>query len=373
MSSVKMRNRRPNTADSNADSTPELKQSKQSQQKTAKGRQPGCRSLLILRTKRIALLLCTVYISVPVVVYLFPWILGHVIYLHLLRFPFFADLAIPSEFLNYTTNFHLSPEEGVSVGVWHTLPVSQWEQAEGRGPEWHRGTLGDGRPVIIYLHGNTGTRALSHRVNLVKILSAAGYHVLSLDYRGYGDSSGEPTEAGLTTDALYLYRWVKQRSRSLVFLWGHSLGTGVTTNVALREQQQGSRVDAVILEAPYTNMGKAAECHPISMMYMFIPGFKSLLWKILEMNNIVFPNDKNLETLACPVLILHSEDDNVIPHHMGQELYNIALQAERARNAGDHVEMVTLPASLGYSHNYIYMDPSLTTVVGGFLQRVKQK
>ena len=44
------------------------------------------RSLLILRTKRIALLLCTVYIPVPVVVYLFPWILGHVIYLHLCKF-----------------------------------------------------------------------------------------------------------------------------------------------------------------------------------------------------------------------------------------------------------------------------------------------
>ena len=116
MSAVKMRNRQPNTADSNADSTPELKESKKSRRKTAKGRQTGCRwvsctntvvsfalntflyltvdfvpilflrSLLVSRTKRIALLLCTVYISVPVVVYLFPWILGHVIYLHLCKF-----------------------------------------------------------------------------------------------------------------------------------------------------------------------------------------------------------------------------------------------------------------------------------------------
>ena len=53
-------------------------------------------------------------------------------------------------------------------------------------------------------------------------------HYNSVDiWIGFGDSSGEPTEAGLTTDALYLYQWVKARSgSSLVIMWGHSLGTG---------------------------------------------------------------------------------------------------------------------------------------------------
>lgn len=136
------------------------------------------------------------------------------------RLPFFVDLDRPEHLLNHTCNFYLNPEEGVSVGVWwvissgflfyvpssawiepesthlstrehskqnllriskhrrvclphsvfpplslflfvshrHTLPASQWEEAAGRSPEWHRETLGDGRPVIIYLHGNTGTR-----------------------------------------------------------------------------------------------------------------------------------------------------------------------------------------------------------------------
>lgn len=48
-----------------------------------------------------------------------------------------------------------------------------------------------------------------------------------LNLSGFGDSTGEPTEAGLSTDALYLYDWVKARSgNSLVCVWGHSLGTG---------------------------------------------------------------------------------------------------------------------------------------------------
>ncbi|KAM4625722.1 lysophosphatidylserine lipase ABHD12-like [Polymixia lowei] len=321
--------------------------------------------------KRAVLFLSTVYVCVPILLYVFPWILGHVIYSHLLRIPFFVDLGRPEEVLNHTCNFYLSTEEGISVGVWHTLPASQWEEAAGRSPEWYREALGDGHPVFIYLHGNVGTRAVSHRVQLVKILSAAGYHVLSLDYRGFGDSSGEPSESGLTSDALYLYWWVKeQTSGGPVCLWGHSLGTGVATNTALKVQEQGSVVDALILEAPYTSIGEVVASHPLTKMYMFFPGFERLLWNILEMNNIVFANDKNLKTLTSPVLLLHSEDDDVVPYHMGQKLYQISLQAQRERNVEGQVQMVSYNASLGYSHNYIYLDPSLSSVVGGFLQNL---
>uniref|UniRef100_A0A4W6FNW9 AB hydrolase-1 domain-containing protein n=1 Tax=Lates calcarifer TaxID=8187 RepID=A0A4W6FNW9_LATCA len=268
--------------------------------------------------KRAVSFLITVYITVPLVLDQFPWILGYAIFSHLLRFPFFVDLGRPEIVVSHTCNFYLNTEEGVSVGIWHTLPASQWEEAAGRGPEWYREALGDGHPVIIYLHGNVGTRAINHRVQLVKILSAAGYHVLSLDYRGFGDSSGEPSEAGLTSDALYLYQWVKKQSRqSLVCLWGHSLGSGVATNAAVKLKEQGSDVDALVLEAPYTRIGEVVAIHPLTKMYMFLPGFERLLWKILERNNIVFANDKNLQTLTSPLLILHSEDDDVVPYHMG--------------------------------------------------------
>ncbi|XP_071751809.1 lysophosphatidylserine lipase ABHD12-like [Centroberyx gerrardi] len=323
--------------------------------------------------KRAVLFVITVYVSAPVLLYLFPWILGHVIYAHLLRIPFLVDLDRPEELLNHTCNFYLTTEEGISVGVWHTLPASQWEEAAGRGPEWYRETLGDGRPVIIYLHGNAGTRALNHRVELAKILSAVGYHVLSLDYRGFGDSSGEPSEAGLTTDALYLYQWVKTHSSgSLVCLWGHSLGTGVATNAALKLQEQGSAVDALILQAPYTSIGEVVASRPITKMYMFFPGFESLLWNILEMNNIVFANEKNLKTLTSPLLLLHAEDDDIVPYHMGLKLYQISLQTQKERNTEVQVQMISYSASLGYLHNKIYLDPNLSSVVVKFLQNLRQ-
>uniref|UniRef100_A0A668A1B3 AB hydrolase-1 domain-containing protein n=1 Tax=Myripristis murdjan TaxID=586833 RepID=A0A668A1B3_9TELE len=263
--------------------------------------------MAVPRMKRAVLFLITAYVSVPVILYLFPWILGHAIYAHLLRIPFFVDLGRPEQLLNHTCNFYLTTEEGVSVGVWHTLPASQWEQAAGRGPEWYQETLGDGRPVIIYLHGNLGTRWDD----------AAGYHVLSLDYRGFGDSSGEPSEAGLTADALYLHQWVKTHSRgSRVCLWGHSLGSGVATNTALKVQEQG-------------------EIKPL-----------------------------NLKTLMSPLLVLHAEDDDIVPYHMGLKLYEISLQAQRERNTEVQVQMISYSANLGYSHNNIYLDPNLPKVVG---------
>lgn len=323
--------------------------------------------------KRTLSYLLTLYVSVPVILYLCPWILGCVIYSNLLRFPFFVDLTRPEAVLNYTHNFYLDTEDGVTVGVWHTLPATQWDEAAGRNAEWNLETLGDGRPVIIYLHGNLGTRAINHRVQLVKILSAAGYHVLSLDYRGFGDSSGEPSEAGLTTDALYLYRWAKKQSGGgLVCLWGHSLGSGVATNTAVRIQEQGAPLDAIILEAPFTRIEEVITSHPLAKLYKFLPGFQSLLLNILERINIVFPSDENVKISTSPLLILHAEDDNMVPYHMGVKLYQTSLQARKVQNTAVPVEFISYKADLGYSHNDIYLDPQLPNVIGKFLENLGQ-
>lgn len=321
--------------------------------------------------KRAVVFLITVYVSVPVLLYLFPWILTDFIFSHMLRFPLMADLSRPENFLNHTRNFYLHAEEGVTLGVWHTLAASQWEEAQGGSPEWYRETLGDDNPVIIYLHGNEGTRAREHRVGLVKILSAAGYHVLSLDYRGFGDSSGEPSEAGLTTDVVSLYQWVRKYSgQSPVYLWGHSLGTGVATNAAVKLQEQGSDVDAVILQAPYTRIGELIIRHRIVKLYRFFPGFESLIWNILEMNDMLLANDNNLKTLTCPLLLLHAKDDSVVPYQMGVKLYQIALETQRERNKEAHVQLISYSADLGYSHSSIYLDPNLSHVVREFLQNL---
>ncbi|XP_037097258.1 lysophosphatidylserine lipase ABHD12-like [Syngnathus acus] len=319
---------------------------------------------------KVASFLVAAYVSVPLIVYLCPWTLAYAIFAHLLRIPYLVDLNHPEYVLNHTCNFYLDPEEGVRVGIWHTLPASQWDKASGRGPEWYRKTLGDGSPIIIYLHGNVGTRAIDHRVQLVKILSAAGFHVLSLDYRGFGDSTGQPSERGVTTDALHLYTWVKQHSGgSPVYLWGHSLGSGVASNTAVKVQEQGSMVDALILEAPFTNIGDVVIIFPLAKLYTFLPGFKLFLWNTLDQNQLLFPNEENLKVLTCPLLILHAEDDDVVPYHMGQKLYQISSRTQRSQKVP--LEMISYPASRRFSHNNIYLDPGLPKSFGNFLQKLQ--
>lgn len=80
-------------------------------------------------------------------------------------------------------------------------------------------------PIVLYLHGNTGTRANGHRVDLYKTLRHLGYHVIALDYRGFADSSDiSPTEDGVVNDAFAMYRYIKNLTNSAVFVYGHSLG-----------------------------------------------------------------------------------------------------------------------------------------------------
>ncbi|XP_037652083.1 lysophosphatidylserine lipase ABHD12-like [Sebastes umbrosus] len=322
--------------------------------------------------KIVVLILIAVYASVPALLYLFPPIMIYIVFSHYMLFPLVVDLSKPKDVLNYTSNFYFDVEEGIKLGVWHTLPASQWEEAEGKSRQWYRDALGDGSPVILYLHGQKQTRALDYRVELVKVLSAAGYHVISFDYRGFGDSTGSPTEAGLTRDSVSLYHWVKNHSRGLVCVWGHSLGTAVATNTVVKLQEQGSAVDALVLHAPFTSMKEIISYSTFTKFYNFLPGFHDLLCNILDNVNVVLANDKNVKILTCPTLFIHSKDDDTVPFEMGVRLFKIALQAKKYNNRDAPVEMITYSADLGYLHNHIYRDPNLPNVIGKFLQNLRE-
>ncbi|NXE51664.1 AB12B protein, partial [Casuarius casuarius] len=73
-------------------------------------------------------------------------------------FPYFVDLRRPELLLNNTVSLYLATEPGVTVGVWHTVPGSRAAEARGKDRGWYEAALADPHPVIIYLHGNGGTR-----------------------------------------------------------------------------------------------------------------------------------------------------------------------------------------------------------------------
>ncbi|NXB67876.1 ABD12 lipase, partial [Struthidea cinerea] len=96
--------------------------------------------------------------SVPFLIHLFPSVLTKFVYLNFLAFPFFVDFQQPELLVNNTISLHLTTEPGVTVGIWHTVPGSRGAEAQGKDQHWYEEALADAHPVIIYLHGNGGTR-----------------------------------------------------------------------------------------------------------------------------------------------------------------------------------------------------------------------
>ncbi|XP_053836498.1 protein ABHD12B isoform X2 [Vidua macroura] len=304
--------------------------------------------------------------AVPFLIRLFPSLLTKFVYLNFLAFPFFVDFRRPELLVSNTINLYLTTEPGVTVGIWHTVPSSKGAEAQGKDQHWYEEALADAHPVIIYLHGNGGTRAASHRIQFLKTMGAADFHILALDYRGYGDSTGRPSESGFTTDVLALYDWVKARSgNSSILFWGHSLGTGIATNAARKlQEERGVQVDAVVLESPYTNIRDAAANIPITKIYRQLPGFEYLILDSMARAGMFFRSDENVKVLDCPLLILHAEDDGVLPPKLGHKLYETALEAYKDKSK---VKFITFPPELGLGHDYISFNPELPALVKDFL------
>lgn len=296
-------------------------------------------------------------------VYILPEIIQQVAFMYRLRLPFFDDLSQPADFsLNHTVNMYLTSEEGISLGVWQTVPESRWKEAQGKGLDWYQKALSDGSPVFIYFHGNTKNRAAPHRIGVAQLLSKLGYHVVVPDYRGFGDSTGEPTEDGLTTDALYIYNWVKARSgNSLVVLWGHSLGTGVSTNLAVNLLEKGVVLDGVILEGTFNSVRQKITMNPFLWFYFSVPGIKYIF--IGDDKIPVFPTEENLKKMESPILFLHSEDDHLVPIEIAEQFHEVAAEAQNK----DRVKLVKFDGTKGYLHNGLYRDAKTPGVLKDFV------
>jgi hypothetical protein len=180
----------------------------------------------------------------------------------------------------------LTSADGVHIVGWHVAPR-------------------EGKPVILYFHGNGG--ALRYRVERFHRLTKEGVGLVAIEYRGYGGSDGNPSEAGLFADAEAAYAFAVGRYRpDQLVLWGESLGTGVAVYLAAEKP-----VGRVILEAPFTSAAAVA-----AQRYWFMP--VRLLMKDQ------FRSDERIANVTAPVLILHGLNDRVVPYAMGEQMFDLA-------------------------------------------------
>ncbi|KAH9499535.1 Monoacylglycerol lipase abhd12 [Bulinus truncatus] len=311
--------------------------------------------------------LLSIYVAIPLFVKANQWIMPRIIFLNLVRWPPFTDLSIPNDFgLNNTRNFYLNSQEDVKIGVWHILPASLQSNSHNIPWEKFEDELNNGKIVFLYLHGNSGTRGSYHRVQLYKMLSNLDFHVVTIDYRGYGDSTGHPTENGVVSDAYTAYKWLKNRvGDSKIFLWGHSLGTGVTTKLAKTLCEEGDHPAGIVLESPFNNIRDAAYHHPFSTPYRSLPYFDYVFVQPLRDHGLFFNSEENIASVIPNIMILHAEDDFIVPFHLGKKLY---AKAKETRDQ-DKIQFVSFEAHHGYGHKMIYKSPRLPSLIKEFVAR----
>src|SRR2546423_5835939 len=186
---------------------------------------------------------------------------------------------------------------------------------------WHVPPRGE-KPVVLYFHGNGGS--LAYRVDRFQKLVASGAGLLALSYRGYGGSSGTPTEAGLIEDARAAYADAAERyPTERIALWGESLGSGIA--IALAAERP---VGKLILDAPFTSAVDIA-----AALYRFLP--------VRLLMRDTFPSDHRIAGVKAPVLILHGEADRVVPIAYGDRLYAMIPGKKQMVRfpGGDHVDL----------------------------------
>jgi len=254
----------------------------------------------------------------------------------------------------------LSPGQGETcrLGAWYMLPAASSGKVE---------TLTSEDTVILYLHGNGSNRAHPHRIGLYKVLLSLGYYVLALDYRGYGDSTNiKPSEDSVVSDARAALDWLTDKlgDKAKIIVWGHSLGTAIASHmVADYDLETGgsSSVSGLVLESPFNCMKDEIMTFKAAKALALMVDIE----QTLNQANVAFETNKWLPAVKCPVLLLHAEDDNIVPYSLAVSLHQEAKEAGK-----ENVRFVTYPSSLGLSHTDIYTSESIREEITQFVAQI---
>lgn len=164
------------------------------------------------------------------------------------------------------------------------------------------------KSTLIFFHGNAGN--IGGRLGKIDLFHKIGINVLIIDYRGYGNSEGYPTEKGIYNDATAAYDYLLQRDDMRgqnIISYGASLGGAVAIDLAVKRP-----VSCVIVDSTFSSATDMAK-----RIYPFIPSF---LMKT-KMDSI-----SKIKNISAPILFIHSVEDQTVPFALGRKLYDAALK-----------------------------------------------
>ena len=168
------------------------------------------------------------------------------------------------------------------------------------------------RGTVLILHGNAGN--ISHRIEYLRMFHRLGYASLIVDYRGYGRSTGSPSEEGTYRDAFAAWRHLtEQRGISArdIVLFGESLGGAVASWLAARHAPR-----ALVLASTFTSVPDLG-----AQIYWFLP--------VRLLSRFEYDTLANLARISAPVLVAHSREDEIVPFSHGERLFDAAGQPKQ--------------------------------------------
>lgn len=198
-----------------------------------------------------------------------------------------------------------------------------------------------GMATILYFQGNAGE--IGDRPLRFNYYHSRGFGVAYLSYRGFGGSSGSPSEAGLIADANAAYDWLiaKGVEPNRIALLGKSLGSGVAVQLAAKRE-----VGALALEAPYTSTVEVA-----AKIYWWLP--------VHALMKDQFKSIDFIAAVVAPLLIIHGEEDGLIPVEFGKRLFAAANQPK---------ELEVVP---GFGHDVLFEETTWAREAEFFARMIK--
>ena len=197
------------------------------------------------------------------------------------------------------------------------------------------------RGTALIFHGNAGN--ISHRLEYLAMFHRMGYSALIIDYRGYGTSTGSPTEAGTYRDAEAAWSWLTGE-RGIkpgdIVLFGESLGGAVAAWLAARTAPR-----ALVLASTFTSVPDLG-----SEVYPFLP--------VRLISRFSYDNLAALKAVKAPVLIAHSRGDEIVPYAHGRALFDAAPAPRH------FIEM-----SGGHNDGFVFARAEWTAQLAAFLER----
>ncbi|MCU7798465.1 MAG: alpha/beta hydrolase [Candidatus Thiodiazotropha sp. (ex Myrtea spinifera)] len=168
------------------------------------------------------------------------------------------------------------------------------------------------RATLLFFHGNAGN--ISHRLDSLRRFHQLGLSVLIIDYRGYGDSEGEPSEAGIYQDADAAWRYLtvtREIPAGEILLLGRSFGGAVAAYLASQHAALG-----VVLESTFTSAPEMA-----AELYPWLPA----RW----LTRFSYDTRSRLADIQMPLMVIHSRGDEIIPFSQGSALYEAANEPKQ--------------------------------------------